>query len=53
MCGRLEGDSSQLVADHIIAHKGNEALFWDEGNLQCLCRNCHDTTKKRMERRKK
>jgi len=53
MCGRLTSDTSQLVADHIIPHKGNEALFWDKGNLQCLCRNCHDTIKKRMERRSK
>jgi len=54
MCATIEADTSQLVADHIIPHKGNEALFWDEGNLQCLCRHCHDTVKntvkKRMER---
>jgi len=51
MCGKFEADTSQLVADHIIPHKGNEAMFWDKDNLQCLCRCCHDTTKKRMERR--
>jgi len=51
MCGRLEGNTRELVADHIIPHKGNEELFWDRGNLQCLCRHCHDTVKKRMERR--
>ena len=30
------------VADHIIPHKGNLELFWDEGNLQALCKSCHD-----------
>jgi len=53
MCGKLEGQTAKLVADHIIPHKGNEALFWDKGNLQCLCRQCHDTTKKSMERRRR
>jgi len=53
MCGKLEAATSQLSADHIIAHKGNEALFWDEGNLQCLCRHCRDTVKKRMEHSKR
>ena len=50
MCHRLEGKSSELVADHITPHKGDEALFWDQANIQCLCRACHDGTKKRMER---
>ena len=29
------------VADHIIPHKGNAALFWDNGNLQSLCEYHH------------
>ena len=27
--------------DHIIAHRGNMELFWDEKNLQPLCHSCH------------
>lgn len=27
--------------DHIIPHKGNEDLMWDEENLQALCHACH------------
>jgi len=50
-CGRLEADTSQLVADHKIPHRGDEALFWDAGNLQCLCKTCHDRDKQREERR--
>jgi len=30
------------VVDHIVAHKGNEALFWSESNLRPLCKECHD-----------
>jgi 5-methylcytosine-specific restriction enzyme A len=29
------------VADHIIDHEGNEALFFDFNNLQGLCASCH------------
>jgi len=27
--------------DHIIPHRGDKALFWDENNLQALCHSCH------------
>ncbi|SLN36704.1 HNH endonuclease [Aquimixticola soesokkakensis] len=50
-CGRLEADTSLLVADHITPHRGSEELFWDEQNLQCLCKRCHDTVKQREEKR--
>lgn len=48
-CGRIEADTSQLVADHRVPHRGNEALFWDAGNIQCLCKSCHDGAKQREE----
>ena len=51
MCGRLEGDTSKLVADHIIPHRGDEVRFWDETQIQCLCKSCHDGAKQREERR--
>jgi len=38
------------VADHIIPHKGDEVLFWDEINLQGLCKEHHDSDKQRQER---
>lgn len=50
-CGRLEGNTSLLVADHRTAHKGDPALFWDESNIQTLCKPCHDRDKQREERR--
>ena len=27
--------------DHIIPHKGNKNLFWDQSNWQALCHSCH------------
>ena len=50
-CKRVEPDTSQLVADHDTPHRGDEALFWDPENLQCLCKPCHDGDKQREERR--
>lgn len=49
-CGRVEPDTSQLVADHRTPHRGDESLFWDEDNLQALCKPCHDKDKQREER---
>lgn len=44
-CGHLEGNTALLVCDHIVPHRGDELLFWDETNLQTLCKRCHDTVK--------
>ena len=30
------------VVDHIIPHRGDGKLFWDENNWQPLCKDCHD-----------
>lgn len=30
------------VVDHVIPHRGDHGLFWDEGNWQALCKGCHD-----------
>lgn len=48
-CGRVTGDTSQLVADHRRPHRGDAALFWDEDNLETLCKPCHDGPKQRAE----
>ncbi|TPW28600.1 HNH endonuclease [Martelella alba] len=50
MCGKVEADTSQLVADHMTPHRGDAVLFWDRDNLQCLCKTCHDSEKQRAER---
>ena len=35
-------DELATVVDHIIPHKGNLDLFWDQENWQPLCKRCHD-----------
>ena len=41
-CKRNGVITSSEVVDHILPHRGNKELFWDEGNLQALCKECHD-----------
>lgn len=42
-------DQLTWVADHVTPHRGQEAMFWDEGNLQALCKRCHDSYKAKLE----
>jgi 5-methylcytosine-specific restriction protein A len=30
------------VVDHIVPHKGNPSLFWNQANWQALCKRCHN-----------
>lgn len=43
-------DGNSPVVDHIIPHRGDEALFWDETNLQAVSKEYHDREKQRLER---
>jgi 5-methylcytosine-specific restriction protein A len=33
--------TAAYCTDHIVPHKGNMELFWDQSNWQPLCRQCH------------
>lgn len=48
MCQADGLDVAAVVADHIIPHRGDPALF--QGELQPLCQRCHDSLKQRHER---
>jgi 5-methylcytosine-specific restriction protein A len=37
--GRLE---PATVVDHVVPHRGDQELFWDEANWAALCTRCHD-----------
>jgi 5-methylcytosine-specific restriction enzyme A len=37
--GRLE---AATTVDHIIPHRGDQTLFWDEENWAAICKRCHD-----------
>lgn len=30
------------VVDHIIPHRGDQQIFWDESNWQAMSKPCHD-----------
>lgn len=49
-CGKMEGDTSLLVCDHVVPHKGDPVLFHDPENLRCLCKPCHDGVKQREDK---
>ncbi|EXU58072.1 HNH endonuclease family protein [Acinetobacter baumannii 24845_10] len=44
MCVYCEAKGLVVVAtvvDHIIPHRGDQEIFWDEMNWQALCSKCH------------
>ena len=41
-CERQNRLTPATVVDHIIPHKGDMVLFWDEDNWQSLCKTHHD-----------
>lgn len=49
-CGVVITGKGQAIADHRTPHRGDPALFWDEGNLWCVCKVCHDSAKQAADR---
>jgi 5-methylcytosine-specific restriction protein A len=41
-CERVGMLTAATIVDHIIPHKGDSDLFWNESNWQALCRQCHN-----------
>ena len=41
-CLELGCIETATVVDHIIPHRGDTSLFWDNDNWQALCKRCHD-----------
>lgn len=48
-CALANRVTAANVVDHIIPHRGDMVLFWDEDNWQSLCPPCHNSTKRREE----
>lgn len=42
LCAHAGLVTAASVVDHIRAHRGDEALFWDPANHRALCKPCHD-----------
>lgn len=41
ICAMKNLVKAAMVVDHIIPHKGNAELFWEQKNWQPLCTSCH------------
>lgn len=41
-CLRHGRYTKATVVDHIIPHRGDPKMFWDEDNWEALCKPCHD-----------
>lgn len=50
MCQAIGRSTAATVVDHIVPHRGDNALFWDKTNWQPLCKPCHDRHKQRIEK---
>ena len=48
-CKAIVTDTSRLVCDHTVPHRGREAAFWG-GPFQTLCKDCHDGLKQSADR---
>ena len=40
-CERQGKVTPATEVDHIVPHKGDKKLFWDQNNWQSLCHECH------------
>lgn len=49
-CKREGRITAATVAHHVVAHKGDERLFFDASNLAASCKPCHDTIEQSIER---
>jgi 5-methylcytosine-specific restriction protein A len=48
-CSAVGRAEPTTVVDHIIPHKGDQALFWDQANWQPACAWHHDSIKAQLE----
>lgn len=49
MCDAAGLVVAATIVDHVKPHRGDLDLFWN-GDLQSLCKRCHDGAKQRIER---
>jgi 5-methylcytosine-specific restriction protein A len=54
LCRSCFGASPQIIraaeiVDHIVPHRGDLVLFWDQANWQALCPACHNAKTGRGE----
>lgn len=48
-CAREGRVTVATVVDHVVPHKGDPVLFWDEENWQAGCETCHNRKTARQD----
>jgi 5-methylcytosine-specific restriction protein A len=48
-CRRTGELKASSVVDHIIAHRGDPRLFWDQSNWCAMSKTCHDRKTSRQD----
>ncbi len=48
-CQAVGGVQATTLVDHIVPHRGDDRLFWDEANWQPCCGPHHDIVKQKLE----
>ena len=51
MCEAVGKTSLATTVDHVVPHRGDETLFWNQDNWQALCKRHHDRDKQQDEKR--
>lgn len=49
-CQREGRVTEATVVDHVIPHRGDMKLFWDQSNWAPLCASCHSSVKQAEEK---
>lgn len=52
MCAQRGYVTEAAVCDHVTPHRGDADLFWG-GEMQSLCKACHDGAKQAIEKGRK
>ena len=48
-CEAIGRVKPSALVDHVIPHKGDQGLMWDQANWQACCQWHHDVVKQRLE----
>ncbi|MDP9666317.1 UNVERIFIED_ORG: 5-methylcytosine-specific restriction endonuclease McrA [Pseudomonas cremoricolorata] len=48
-CEKNGRTTAARIVDHVVPHRGDMVLFWDQANWQSLCKPCHDSVKQAEE----
>ena len=51
MCLEIGRPRVATVVDHVVPHRGDDRLFWDESNWCAMCKPCHDRKTARSDGR--